>query len=176
MDVGGSMDPYAHLVNRLFSAANQMSHWKDFEHYYFHNCIYERLFETAKRDPNESIKFDEFLKKYDSSYRVVCVGDQAMASYELTAKYGSIYYYHRNELPGIYYIKELESHFRNHIVWLNPEIISNINWLPWTRKVISSIIPTYELTVEGIEDSMDYLRKSGKNSYTTVDKLKSFTY
>ncbi|MFO8018784.1 MAG: VWA domain-containing protein [Promethearchaeia archaeon] len=175
MDVGGSMDPYAHLVNRLFSAANQMSHWKDFEHYYFHNCIYEKLFETAQRRSEESIKFDEFLRKYDNSYRVVCVGDQAMASYELTAKYGSIYYYHRNEMPGIYYIKQLEQHFRNHIVWLNPEIL-RFDWLPWTRKVISSIIPTFDLTVEGIEDAMDYLRKSGKNMYTTVEKLKSFSY
>ncbi|MCK4286272.1 MAG: VWA domain-containing protein, partial [Candidatus Lokiarchaeota archaeon] len=31
MDVGGSMTPYAHLVNLLFSAANNMSHWKDFK-------------------------------------------------------------------------------------------------------------------------------------------------
>ena len=40
MDVGGSMTPYAHLVNLLFSAANQLSHWKDFKYYYFHNCIH----------------------------------------------------------------------------------------------------------------------------------------
>ncbi len=175
MDVGGSMTPYAHLVNLLFSAANKMSHWKDFKYYYFHNCIYESIYENAQRNPEESIEFDDFLRKFDSSYRVVCVGDQAMASWELTERYGSIYYYHRNEMPGIYYIRELADHFANNIVWLNPELI-RMEWLPYTRKIISSIIPTFHLTVEGIEKAMDYLRKSGKNMYTTIQQLKSFTY
>jgi hypothetical protein len=175
MDVGGSMTPYAHLVNLLFSAANNMSHWKDFKHYYFHNCIYEKLFFNAQRNPDESIDFDDFLKKYDSSYKVVIVGDAAMASYELTERYGSIYYYHRNELPGIYYIREIAYHFKDNVVWLNPELIRD-EWQPWTRKIISSVIPMYNLTIEGIEEAMDFLRKGGKNMFTSVQRLKGFTY
>jgi len=175
MDVGGSMTPYAHLVNLLFSAANNMSHWKDFKYYYFHNCIYESLYFNAQRNPDEAIDFDEFLKKYDHSYKVVLVGDAAMASYELTERYGSIYYYHRNELPGIYYIKEIANHFKNNTVWLNPEQI-RMEWLPWTRKVIASIIPMFDLTLQGIEEAMDFMRKGGKNMYTTVNELKAFTY
>jgi uncharacterized protein with von Willebrand factor type A (vWA) domain len=175
MDVGGSMTPYAHLVNLLFSAANNMSHWREFKHYYFHNCIYESLYFNARRNPDEAIEFNEFLKKYDNKYKVVLVGDAAMASWELTEKYGSIYYYHRNELPGIYYIKELANHFKNNIVWLNPELIRP-EWAPWTRKIISSIIPMFDLTVEGIEEAMDYLRKGGKNMYTTVQMLKGLNY
>ena len=175
MDVGGSMTPYAHLVNLLFSAANNMSHWKDFKYYYFHNCIYEKLYENAQRNPDESIDFDDFLRKYDNSYRVVCVGDAAMASWELTERYGSIYYYHRNEMPGIYYIRELSNHFKNNVVWLNPELI-RFEWLPYTRKIISSIIPMFNLTIEGIEEAMNYLRKSGKNIFTTIQQLKSFAY
>ena len=107
MDVGGSMTPYAHLVNLLFSAANNMSHWKSFKYYYFHNCVYESLYDNAQRNPEESIAFEDFIIKYDSSYKCVMVGDAAMASWELTEKYGSIYYYHRNEMPGIYYIGSL---------------------------------------------------------------------
>ncbi len=175
MDVGGSMTPYAHLVNLLFSAAHNMSHWKDFKYYYFHNCIYESLYFNAQRNPDESISFEDFLKKYNSSYKVCIVGDAAMASYELTEKYGSIYYYHRNELPGIYYLKEIANHFKNNVVWLNPEII-RFEWMPWTRKVISSIIPMFNLTIEGIEEAMDYLRKGGKDMYTTVQQLKGFNY
>ncbi len=175
MDVGGSMTPYAHLVNLLFSAANNMSHWREFKHYYFHNCIYESLYLNARRNPDESIAFNEFLKKYDTKYKVVLVGDAAMASWELTEKYGSIYYYHRNEFPGIYYIKELANHFKNNIVWLNPELIRP-EWAPWTRKIISSIIPMFDLTVEGIEEAMDFLRKGGKNIYTTVQMLKGLNY
>ncbi|MHA2288366.1 MAG: VWA domain-containing protein [Promethearchaeota archaeon] len=175
MDVGGSMSPYAHLVNLLFSAANNMSHWKDFQHYYFHNCVYDKLYFNAQRNPEEAIDFEDFAKKYDSKYKVVVVGDAAMASWELTERYGSIYYYHRNEMPGIYYIREIANHFKNNVVWLNPELI-RLEWVPWTRKIISSIIPMYNLTVEGIEEAMDYLRTGGKNQYTTVQMLKGLNY
>ncbi|MHA1489989.1 MAG: VWA domain-containing protein [Promethearchaeota archaeon] len=175
MDVGGSMTPYAHLVNLLFSAANNMSHWKDFKYYYFHNCIYESLFFNAQRNPEESIDFKDFLTKYNSSYKVILVMDQAMASWELSERYGSIYYYHRNEMPGVYYMKELVNHFKNNVVCLNPELI-RIEWTPWTRKILSSFIPTFNLTIEGIEEAVDYLRKNGKNTYTTVDQLKGFKY
>ena len=175
MDVGGSMTPYAHLVNLLFSAANNMSHWKKFEHFYFHNVFYEKFYKNAQRNPEESIDFDDFLKKYDNSYKIVIVGDAAMASWELTERYGSIYYYHRNEMPGIYYVREIANHFKNNVVWLNPEII-RLEWVPWTRKIISSVIPMFHLTVEGIEEAMDFLRKGGKDSFTTVQILKGFKY
>ncbi|MHA2036952.1 MAG: VWA domain-containing protein [Promethearchaeota archaeon] len=175
MDVGGSMTPYARLVNLLFSAANNMSHWKDFKYYYFHNCVYESLYNNARRNPEEAIEFDDFLKKYDNKYKVVIVGDAAMASWELTEKYGSIYYYHRNEMPGIYYIRELANHFKDGIVWLNPELIRP-EWSPWTRKIISSIIPMYDLTIDGIEDAMKFLRKGGKNLFTTVNYFKGLNY
>ena len=78
-------------------------------------------------------------------------------------------------MPGIYYIKELANHFKNNVIWLNPEII-RLEWVPWTRKIISSIIPMFYLTIEGIEEAMDFLRKSGKDSYTTVQLLKGFKY
>lgn len=175
MDVGGTMDPYTHLVNLLFSAAANMSHWKDFKYYYFHNCIYELLYNNAQRNPDEAIKFDEFLKKYDHKYKIVIVGDSAMASWELTERYGSIYYYHRNEMPGVYFIREIANHYKNNVVWLNPEII-RLEWQPWTRKIISSIIPMFDLTIEGLEEAMDYLRKGGKDIFTTVQQLKGFKY
>ena len=44
MDVGGSMDPYARLVESLFSAAHASTHFKAFHHFYFHNCIYSRVY------------------------------------------------------------------------------------------------------------------------------------
>ena len=40
MDVGGSMDPHAELVSRLFSAAKRASNFRELKTYYFHNCIY----------------------------------------------------------------------------------------------------------------------------------------
>src|SRR6185503_7063800 len=46
MDVGGSMDPYAHLMSQLFSAAKRATHWRELRTYYFHNCIYGKVFKT----------------------------------------------------------------------------------------------------------------------------------
>src|SRR4029077_15320191 len=46
MDVGGSMDPYARLVSQLFSAAKRATHWRELRTYYFHNCVYGRVFRT----------------------------------------------------------------------------------------------------------------------------------
>jgi hypothetical protein len=34
----------------------------------------------------------------------------------------------------------------------------------------------FDLTVEGIEEAMDYLRKGGKNMYTSVQRLKGLNY
>ena len=61
MDVGGSMDPFAHLVSRLFSAAHKAAHFKEFHAFYFHNCIYEQIYKTAKLE----LDFAEVLKQFD---------------------------------------------------------------------------------------------------------------
>ena len=45
MDTGGSMSPYADLCDRLFSAATQVEHFKDFQHFFFHNCIYQDVYD-----------------------------------------------------------------------------------------------------------------------------------
>ena len=66
-------------------------------------------------------------------------------------------------------------YFKKKVVWLNPELIRP-EWASWTRKIISSIIPIFDLTIEGIEEAMDYLRKGGKNMYTTVQLLKGLNY
>jgi len=34
----------------------------------------------------------------------------------------------------------------------------------------------FDLTIEGIEKAMDYLRKGGKNMYTMVQLLKGLNY
>ncbi len=41
LDVGGSMDWHIELAEELFSAAR--AEFKHFEHFYFHNCPYERV-------------------------------------------------------------------------------------------------------------------------------------
>lgn len=171
MDVGGTMDSFIHQVNLLFSAAHNISHWKDFKFYYFHNCIYNYLYHDAKRNTDRAIDFDDFLKKYDSSYRVIIVGDQCMYRSELVNPHGAIYDDASNKKSGIYYISEIANHFKKNIIWLNPEPVSP-DWMTWTKLKISKIIPTFHLSIKGIENAMDYLRTGGNNHYTTVDQLK----
>src|SRR5258708_10714686 len=46
LDVGGSMDPHAEVCERLFPAATRATHFKELRTYYFHNCIYGRVYES----------------------------------------------------------------------------------------------------------------------------------
>ena len=43
MDVGGSMTPHAHLMERLFSAAKKATHFRELRTCYFHNCVYGQV-------------------------------------------------------------------------------------------------------------------------------------
>lgn len=81
IDVGGSMDPHTELCERLFSAAKRASHWKKLETYYFHNCIYGKVYKNTFL--REGIKVDELLKQCDPSWRLVVVGDALMHPTEL---------------------------------------------------------------------------------------------
>ena len=171
MDVGGTMDIYIHQVNLLFSAANNISHWKDFKYYYFHNCIYNYLYDNAERNVDEAIEFEELLKKYDESYRVIIVGDQTMHRSEIVNPHGALYDDVSSKKSGLYYINEIANHYKRNVIWLNPEPV-RYDWMSWTKMKIARLIPTFHLTIKGLEQAMDYLRSGGKNQYTTVDLLK----
>ena len=47
LDVGGSMDWHVEQAEELFSAAR--AEFKHFEHFYFHNCPYERVWKENRR-------------------------------------------------------------------------------------------------------------------------------
>ena len=46
-DIGGSMDWHIQATEELFSAAR--TEFKHMEHFYFHNCVYERLWKENRR-------------------------------------------------------------------------------------------------------------------------------
>ncbi|HXK55979.1 MAG TPA: VWA domain-containing protein, partial [Gammaproteobacteria bacterium] len=81
LDVGGSMDPYVRECEQLFSAAR--SEFKHLEHFYFHNCVYEKVWRSNHRRFSESISTLDLLHTYGRDYRVIFVGDAAMSPYEL---------------------------------------------------------------------------------------------
>jgi hypothetical protein len=152
MDVGGSMEPFAQLCNQLFSAAHSSSHFKDFQYFYFHNCVYENLYRDIER--REAISTEHLLRTLEPDYKVVLVGDARMAIQELTDRYGAIYYYQRNDTPGILWLKRIAEHF-THCVWLNPETPDY--WNHPTVQMTGKLFPMFELTLDGLGQAVKKL-------------------
>jgi len=88
LDVGGSMDPHVRACEELFSAAR--SEFKHLEHYYFHNCPYERLWRDNRRRRSDPTESWQVLHGYPSDYKLVFVGDATMSPYELAYPGGSV--------------------------------------------------------------------------------------
>lgn len=152
MDAGGSMMPYANLVERLFSAAHQTSHFRDFQHYYFHNCIYEQLYVDMRL--NKKTTTASLIHSLDPGYKVILVGDAYMAPEELVEPGGAIYYYHNNDTPGIEWLRRIQSHFQA-CTWFNP--LPERHWDRPSIALIRQVFPMYELTLEGLERGIKHL-------------------
>ena len=152
IDNGGwSMEPYVELVQTLFNYAK--SEFKDLKIYFFHNTIYDLVWEDPGRY-KKALPLSEFIKS-DPDTRFIVVGDASMAPYELMSTDGSIYAFERSGKPSIEQLKFLAEYF-SHSVWLNP--LSQQHW-PYTHtiKVIGSIFPMYELSLDGLGSAVNYL-------------------
>ena len=155
MDVGGSMTPYAESVEKLFSSAHNLSHFKQFTPLYFHNIFYDKFYKDARLLNQESFSFDELKKKFPRDSRVIIVGDAYMAPYELFQMTGSMNDFYRyfngdpnaSSVTGLDAVKQLKKRFKN-TVWLNPE--TKKLWNAPTIRAVRSIIPMYELTIDGL--------------------------
>ena len=154
MDAGGSMDPYARLVDRLFTAASEIGHWKSFDHYFFHNCPYSRVYSSIER--LESVQTAELFRKHRPETKVVFVGDACMAPWELNAMGGILSLWEKNQLSGLDWIRKFKEHFKD-CVWLNPE--PERFWRHDTITAIGQVIPMFPLTLDGIRAAVRHLRK-----------------
>ena len=115
LDIGGSMDEHVRVCEELFSAAR--GEFKHLEYFYFHNCIYERVWKTNRRRNDNMTPTEEVMRKYGPDYKAIFVGDASMSPYEVSHPGGSVE--HWNEEPGAVWLQRLTSHFRRH-AWLNP--------------------------------------------------------
>jgi uncharacterized protein with von Willebrand factor type A (vWA) domain len=170
MDVGGSMDPYMHLCERLFSAAHAANHFKKFEYRFFHNCVYNSLYtdmQTLKGEPT-----NDMLKKLDQTWSCVFVGDAWMAPSELTHRGGAIHFEHHNATSGLQWLKRMRERVPNS-VWLNPE--PRARWKAPTISLIHHVFPMFELTVDGLTEAVDVLRGARPNRPAT-DPISSLAY
>jgi len=155
LDVGGSMDSHVQVCEELFSAA--ASEFKHLEYFYFHNFIYEQVWKDNLRRHQESIPTLDVLHTYGQDYRVIFVGDAAMAPYEIIEPAGSVE--HFNEEPGSAWMTRFTQAYAK-VAWLNPLPQSHWDALPsveMTRKLVDGHM--YPLSIQGLEDGIAYLAR-----------------
>jgi uncharacterized protein with von Willebrand factor type A (vWA) domain len=158
MDVGGSMDAHTLLCEQLFSAAHAANHFRNFEHLFFHNCPYEKLYTDIAMWEGRATT--EVLKQLDHTWSIVFVGDAWMSPYELTHLGGAIDYFHRNSTTGLSWLQQFREKVPNS-VWLNPE--RRAHWGSPSIAMIRQLFPMYELTIDGVTEAIDVLRGARPN-------------
>jgi uncharacterized protein len=150
LDVGGSMDWHIQATAELFSAAR--TEFKHLEHFYFHNCLYEKVWKENRRRWNETIPTAQVLRTYPRDYKVILVGDAAMSPYEINAPGGSVE--HINEEPGATWMERLTGTYQA-AVWLNP--VPERDWehtqsTRMMRRLMGGRM--FPLTLEGLDRAM----------------------
>lgn len=154
-DIGGSMDMHVEMCQELFSACRL--EFKYLEYFYFHNFIYENVWQDNQRRHANRIATWDILHKYGSDYKVIFIGDAAMGPYEIDYIGGSVEHY--NEEPGSLWMQRFMEHYRK-VIWLNPYPLHA--W-QYTRSIgiVKQLVANqmYPLTLEGLEAGISYLSK-----------------
>jgi uncharacterized protein with von Willebrand factor type A (vWA) domain len=154
IDNGGwSMEPYIGLVQTLFHYTR--AQFKDLKTFFFHNTIYENLWEDPLRR-SKPFPVDE-LTRLDPDTRFIIVGDASMAPYELNASNGIIYFEEQSGKPSLEQLAFIAKTF-THAIWINPVAVEA--WrLTYTISRIRDIFPMFELTLEGLEKAVAFIMR-----------------
>jgi uncharacterized protein with von Willebrand factor type A (vWA) domain len=149
-DVGGSMDWHIKVTEELFSAAR--AEFKHMEHFYFHNCLYERVWKENRRRWQETTPTWDVLHTYPHDYKAIFVGDASMSPYEIVALGGSVE--HMNEEPGQAWMQRVTQTYPA-CVWLNPVPEREWDYTPSIRMMRQLMGERmYPLTLDGLERAM----------------------
>ena len=154
LDIGGSMDPHVRVVEELFSAAR--TEFRHLEHYYFHNCLYERLWRDNRRRWGAQVPTAEVLRTYGGDYRAIFVGDAAMSPYEITHPGGANE--HWNPESGQVWLERACRQWPHHL-WINP--VPEAHWVHTQSTALirgifaGAMVP---MTLEGIARGVKALR------------------
>lgn len=158
MDSGGTMIPYCTLLNELFQAVSKSNHFKDVKCYYFHNCIYSKVYKTPECENGDWVDTEWLFRNYDSDYKVLIVGDAAMAPEELYSDSGN-YRGPNGGLSGMQWLNQVKRHYKK-VVWMNPKMAPGE--APWreAETEIKKIFPMRKLTVGGLNQAMEILMRN----------------
>lgn len=152
LDVGGSMDPHAELSSRLFSAAHQHGGFKEFRPYYFHNCVYSKVYEDAAF--SKPVAIDELLRTLGPNWYLIFVGDAWMHPGELHMNSSS--FWSMDAAPsGLRCLAKLADHFPR-AAWLNPE--PPRLWEAPTIYEIGRLFAMFSLTLAGLDEMVQHMR------------------
>ena len=154
-DIGGSMDSYIESCENLFNAVR--SEFKHLEFFYFHNFIYESVWQDNNRRFTETVPTPEIINKYSRDYKVIFVGDASMSPYEIFSKGGSVE--HWNDEPGEVWMKRMLDHYDN-VAWINP--VEEDDWSFYQSiQMVKNLLRNkmYPMSINGIEDCMIQLSK-----------------
>ena len=149
-DIGGSMDWHIKATEELFSAAR--SEFKHMEHFYFHNCLYEKVWKENRRRWDGTTPTWDLLHTYGHDYKVIFVGDAAMSPYEIMVAGGSVE--HFNPEAGAVWMERVTRTYPA-CVWLNPVAENEWNYtqsISVIRQLMSGRM--YPLTLEGLDKAM----------------------
>ncbi len=150
LDVGGSMDDHVETVEQLFSAAR--SEFRNLEHFYFHNCLYEGVWRENRRRREDVTPTDELLRTYGPDWRCVLVGDASMSPYEIIQPGGSVE--HWNAEAGAVWLERAFARWPSH-VWINP--VPERDW-GWTQSIQIirrlSADRMFPMTLDGLDRAM----------------------
>ena len=149
-DVGGSMNWHIKTTEELFSAAR--TEFKHMEHFYFHNCLYERVWKENRRRFDHTTPTWDVLHTYPHDYKVIFVGDASMSLYEIVMPGGSVE--HMNPEPGEAWMNRVTRTYPA-CVWLNP--VPESQWeytqsIRAMRQLLGGRM--YPLTLEGLDLAM----------------------
>jgi uncharacterized protein with von Willebrand factor type A (vWA) domain len=149
-DVGGSMDWHIKATEELFSAAR--AEFKHMEHFYFHNCLYERVWKENARRSRETTPTWDVMHTYPHDYKVIFVGDASMSPYEIAMVGGSVE--HMNDEAGQVWMERI-THTYPASVWLNP--VPEHEW-DYTQsiRIMRQLMGNrmYPLTLDGLDRAM----------------------
>jgi hypothetical protein len=155
LDVGGSMDDHVRICDELFSAAR--SEFKHLIHYYFHNFLYEHVWQDNRLRAAAMTPTTQVLRTYTNDYRVILVGDATMSPYEILQPGGSVD--HWNKESGAVWMQRLCARFPR-LVWLNPEPVERWDYtssVKITRELIGDRM--FPVTLDGLDRAIKELRR-----------------
>jgi uncharacterized protein with von Willebrand factor type A (vWA) domain len=154
MDVGGTMEPFFDPVSQLLTALHEERGLRDFQPYYFHNCVYDHLYTNARMMRDDAVPTGDVLRRLDSRWKVIVVGDASMHPAELLEPHGNIDPRRTSPTPGIVWLHRIADHF-DRAAWINPD--KPAYWHATTVQLIRRLFPMFHLSVDGLTDAVQAL-------------------